>query len=184
MVATGSIDVTGAALTQEVENSSVTDLGQADFGTIVQFIQIGDSQVEHPIEYFFGVIVNEMFSFAPEQLSGGSISIGGTTVGPSNFGVISNGILILGDFGQTILLGGGASHTVYNVDATSVFSGQTFESMGLSHHPEDVPVDIWKASVAAGDEGALQLVVSSVPEPSVFLLGSLAGIGLLVGRRR
>ena len=73
---------------------------------------------------------------------------------------------------------------VFSSTREGVFAGETFASMGLDVHSQNTPVGLWAARVGAGDTETVNFVVSSVPEPSAFLLGLVVLLAICFNRRR
>lgn len=73
---------------------------------------------------------------------------------------------------------------VYAPSGFITFSGQTFASMGLDAHAQDVLISLWGAQVGAANSELVQFMVSSVPEPSGLALFGLGSFMLILRRGR
>jgi len=67
---------------------------------------------------------------------------------------------------------------------TATFSGHTYASLGLSHHAQDVAIDLWGADGDPNIDEKIQFRINSIPEPSSALLLGLAGMVMISRRRR
>jgi len=67
---------------------------------------------------------------------------------------------------------------------TATFSGQTYASLGLSHHAQDVAIDLWGADGDPNIDEKIQFRINSIPEPSSTLLLGLAGMAMISRRCR
>jgi len=73
--------------------------------------------------------------------------------------------------------------TITQSNVRILFSGHSFASLGLDKFTLDTDVGLWKSSAAAGEEGTINIRVSSVPEPSSLTLIAIGMLGFLKRRR-
>ena len=90
-----------------------------------------------------------------------------------------------GDLGlQDVVDGMQPAGSVFSPTFTSTYANQTYTSLGLDHHTQDVLIDLWGATAGAEDAEKVQFRINSVPEPSSALLLGLGVLGFVSRRKR